>query len=271
MPADRLPGVIKRLASVLPVRVLRRFVSIDGKTRMVVLASQAFTALVPLLLVIASIGANPDEDNRLANNLIRRFRLDGQAATAVHTLFSRPPDAAGGVGILGAVLLLFSVLSLAKTLQVTFETAWGISPGGFRRTLYGVSGLSLLVADLATLALLAASMRGIPGGSATSLLVRITESVLVWLILQYLLLSRQVPWRRLVPGAALAGAGQLIISVYSAIYMPNLIATNSSRYGIIGVTLALITWLMVVAGAIVAGAAAGAELGGRPQLLTRYE
>ncbi len=263
---DRCRSLWKRAEPLLPFRVLRRFLVIDGKTRMVIMASQAFTALVPLLIVIASINAYPDGNNRLATDLIHRFRLRGQAADALYTLFSRPPDATGGLGILGFVLLLFSLMGLATALQNTFETAWGVPTGGLRCALYRVSGTALFVAEIVAFALLAAALRGTPGAAATTLLVQLVESVLTWLFLQYLLLSRQIPWRRLVPGAILAGAGQVIISAYSAISMPNLIATNSSRYGLIGVSMALITWLLTITAAIVIAAVAGAELSGQPPL-----
>jgi membrane protein len=263
---DRCQSVWSRAETLLPFRVLRRFSAINGKNRMIILASQAFTAVVPLLLVIASMAAHPEGNNRLAENLIRRFRLNGEAATAFETLFSRPPDAVGGIGVVSIVLLLFSVLSLARTLQGTFEAAWGIPARGVRGTLYGIWGTVLFILELAAFTLLASLLRGTPGGAATTWVVQVAESVLTWLLLQYVLLSRRVPWRRLVPGALLAGAGQVLISAYSAIYMPNLIATNSARYGIIGVALALISWLLVIAAAIVAGAAAGAELGRQPLL-----
>jgi membrane protein len=264
--ADWCRSLWKRAEPLLPVRALRRFLAIDGKTRMMIMASQAFTALVPLLIVIASINAYPDGNNRLATDLIHRFRLRGQAADALHTLFSRPPDATGGLGILGFVLLLFSLGGLATALQNTFETAWGVPTGGLRCALYRVWGTALFVAEIVAFALLAAALRGTSGAAVTTLLVQLAESVITWLFLQYLLLSRQIPWRRLIPGAILAGAGQVIISAYSAISMPNLIATNSSRYGLIGVSMALITWLLTITAAIVIAAVAGAELSGQPPL-----
>ena len=263
---DRCLSLWERAGKLMPFRALRRFAMINGKNRMVILASQAFTAVVPLLLVIASMAASPEGSNRLATSLIQRFRLKGQAASALETLFSRPPDAVGGFGVVSIVLLLFSVLSLARTLQDTFESAWGMPARGLRGTLYGISGAALFVLEIAAVTLVASLLRGTPGGAVTAWLARVAESVLIWLLLQYVLLSGRVPWRRLVPGAVLAGAGQVLITACSAVYMPNLISANSARYGVIGVALALITWLLVIAAAIVAGAVAGAELARRPPL-----
>lgn len=263
---ERCLSLWARAGKLLPFRALHRFMAINGNNRTIILASQAFTAVVPLLLVIASIATHADGNNRLAANLVRRFRLNGQPAQALETLFSRPPDTAGGFGVVSIVLLLFSVLSLARTLQSTFEAAWGLRASGLRGALYGISGAALFVLELAALTLLASLLRGAPGGTATTWFARLVESVLSWLLLQYVLLSRRIPWRRLIPGAVLAGAGQVIISAYTAIFMPNLIASNSARYGVIGVALALITWLVVIAGAIVIGAVAGAELARQPPI-----
>lgn len=263
---DRCLSLWERAGKLMPFRALRRFAAINGKNRMVILASQAFTAVVPLLLVIASAATSPEGSNQLATSLIRRFRLKGQAAAALETLFSRPPDAVGGFGVVSIVLLLFSVLSLARILQDTFEAAWGVPARGLRGTLYGISGAALFVLEIAAVTLVASLLRGTPGGAVTAWLARVAESVLIWLLLQFVLLSGRVRWRRLVPGAVLAGAGQVLISACSAIYMPNLIAANSARYGIVGVALALITWLLVIAAAIVAGAVIGAELARQPPL-----
>jgi uncharacterized BrkB/YihY/UPF0761 family membrane protein len=52
--------------------------------------------------------------------------------------------------------------------------------------------------------------------------------------------------------------------------MPRVIATNAARYGAIGVTFALMTWLYLIGLVIVAGAVAGAELSGA-RLVRRRE
>jgi membrane protein len=263
---DRCLSLWARVGRLLPFRALGRFAAINGNNRMIILASQAFTAVVPLLLVIASIATHAEGNNRLADDLVRRFRLNGQAAVALETLFSRPPDTAGGFGVLSIGLLLFSVLSLAKTLQSTFEAAWSLPVSGLRGIAYGACGTALFVLELAAATLLASLLRSAPGGPATTWLAQLAESALLWLLLQYVLLSRRIPWRRLVPGAVLAGVGQVVISAYSAVVMPGLIASNSARYGVIGVSLALITWLVVIAGAIVIGAVLGAELARQPPI-----
>jgi membrane protein len=89
----------------------------------------------------------------------------------------------------------------------------------------------------------------------------------LWLQVQYLLLSRRVPRRALVPGSITAAAGQAVVSIYSVTWMPHLVSLNSVRYGVIGVTFALLTWLIVVCAGIVAAAVVSAEWAHRAELV----
>ena len=85
--------------------------------------------------------------------------------------------------------------------------------------------------------------------------VSAVASFLVWLSVPWLLLDRRVGWRRLIPSAALTTAGTSLYGVASTVYMPRLLATYSGRYGLFGVTLALVGWLLCIALIIVASTA----------------
>jgi membrane protein len=77
-----------------------------------------------------------------------------------------------------------------------------------------------------------------------------------------------VPRRQLLPGAVVASIGQVVVSFYSALWMPRLVTSNAERYGVIGVTFALLAWLIVIGFTVVAAAVVSAEIGGarRPGL-----
>jgi membrane protein len=109
-------------------------------------------------------------------------------------------------------------------------------------------------------------MRPLPAGTVLAALIRTVVEIGMWLLLLELLLSRRIPLRRLLPGAVVAGVGQTAFSVYSAIWMPHVIAQNANQYGVIGVTFALLSWLVVLGLAVVVLAATSAELGGADSL-----
>ena len=256
---DDLGALLRRVRSSLLVRCLRRFAAIGGRDRLLVLAGQAFTTVVPLAIVVAAVAGR--DSAAVGDRMVRRFHVTGDAASAVRTLFERPPDSTGAITVVGVVVLLASLLSLTRSLQRTYEAAWELPPRGMRGTLYGVGGMGVLVTQLLVLSLLASALRPVPAGSVLTVLLRVVLASLLWLILQDLLLARRVPRRQLVPGAVVAGVGQVLISIYSAVWMPRLIGSNAEQYGVIGVTFAMLTWLIVLAACLVAVAVISAEVG----------
>jgi membrane protein len=121
--------------------------------------------------------------------------------------------------------------------------------------------VGLLLAQIVTLAILSGFLHRLPAGGLVDFVVRVGIAVVLWLQLQWLLLSRRAERRRLLPGALAAGAGQVVVSIYTVAWMPRLIETNAERYGIIGVTFAILTWLIALSTAIVVTAVVSAEAG----------
>lgn len=253
--------MLAQRAPSFPARILRRFVAINGRDRALVLGGQTFTTVMPLLIIVAAAAGNSGT-TLVANRITSRFRLSGTSAEALQTLFRRPPGATGTITIVGIVLLLLSLLSLTRSLQGTYEAAWRLPPAGVRGTLNGLTGVGLLLASLLVLSLLVSALRPLPAGAVLANLCRTLIACGVWLALQMLLLSRRVPIRRLLPGAVLMGVGQTLFSIFSALWMPRMIEHNAGLYGIIGVTFALLSWLIAASFAVVIGAVLGAEMGG---------
>ncbi|MFF5291089.1 YhjD/YihY/BrkB family envelope integrity protein [Paractinoplanes globisporus] len=228
------------------------------------LGGQAFTTLIPLLIVVAAAAAQQGP-TALADRLATRFHVTGASAEAIRTLFERPPGATGTITIAGLVVMLFSLLSLTRYLQRTYEAAWSLPAMGVRGTLSGMTAIGLFIASFLVLSLLVGLLRHAPAGSVLAFVVRVVANTAVWLILQSLLLSRRIPIRRLLPGSVVIAAGSAILGLYSALWMPRVIENNATRYGIIGITFALLTWLIVVGFCLVAAAVISAEIGGAPK------
>jgi membrane protein len=257
---DRLEGWTRWAFGTLPGRCVRRFLRIEGTYRSLVIGGQAFTTLIPLFIIVATV-AGFAGDRSLGERLVVRFRLSGDSADAMRTLFARPPSSGGPMALIGLVVLVSALFSLTGVLQRTYEAAWGLHKRGLPGTIQGIGGTSVLLLQLTVLALLASAISGNTAASVVSVLLRLVVAVPAWLVLQYLLLSRRVRPRVLLPGAVVAGAGQLAVSMSSGLWMPNLVSTNAARYGMIGVTIALVSWLIVLGTAVVVGAVVSAELG----------
>jgi membrane protein len=249
-----------RLHPILALRSMRRFRRIGGRDRALILAGQAFTTLIPVMILAAGV-VGRSRGSALAEGFVNRFRLGGGSADAVRLLFTRPPNATGTMSVVGFAVLLVSLLGFTRSLQGTYEAAWDLSPRGLRGTLNGLGGMGLLVAQMIALGAVMSVLRGLPALPLLGTLARIAAGFPLWLILQHLLLSRRVPMRALWPGALVTAVAQGLVVLGSGAWMPALMARNEARYGVIGVTFALLTWLIILAFAIVIAAVVGAEVG----------
>jgi membrane protein len=242
-----------RLETTFPGRSVRQFVALQGLDRAVVLASQAFTALIPLLILVTAL-APADRSDVVAAAITRRFALDGDSSAAVEQLFAH--TGTGSTGVLSGFLLLFSGVSLARRLQRMYLQAWQVpAPPGVGGALNAVSGLAVLVLGIGVLY----TARSLVGPVLVAP-VSVLAGFLVWTSVPWLLLDRRIAWRRLIPAGALTAAATAIYGVASTIYMPALFASYSARYGLFGVTLALIGWLLCIALIVVASTAVASVL-----------
>src|SRR4029453_1648088 len=90
--------------------------------------------------------------------------------------------------------------------------------------------------------------------------VSVLSSFLLWSTVPWLLLERRIPWRRFIPAGAMTAACATVYGVLSTVFMPRQLESYSERYGLFGVTLALIGWLLGMALIIVAATAIASEL-----------
>ena len=222
-----------------------------------VLASQAFTALIPLLLLVTALAPEGNQDV-VARALVRRFHLSGDSADAVGQLFAHSGDSA--TGVLSVFLLLFSGVSLTRRLQRMYQQAWGLRPApGIGRALNAVLGLMSLVVGISLLYLARSLLAALPFGVILVAPLSVLASFLLWTTVPWLLLDRRLAWRRLIPSGALTATCTSVYGVASTIYMPRLLESYSQRYGLFGVTLALIGWLLCIAVIVVASTAIASE------------
>lgn len=252
MRGPDLRTTVRRLEATFPGRCLREFVAIQGLDRAVVLSSQTFTTLIPLLLLVSALAPAGRRDV-VARAIVRRFELRGDSADAVEALFALA--GAASLGVASAALLLCSGFSLARRIQRMYLQAWRLDAApGVGHAVDAALGLAVLVAGIAALSGARASV-----GPGLQTPVSLAAGLVVWTTLPWLLLHRRIAWRRLVPGGALTAVGTSIYGAASTVYMPPLLESYSERYGLFGVTLALIGWLLAIALVVVASTAVAAE------------
>ena len=257
----RLPNVLDE--QWFPRRCLRTFFAVQGLDRAMVIASQAFTALIPL--VILSTALLPSENHGTnADAIVRKFALTGNAADSVRAVFA--PSAEASIGAVSILLLVFSGVSLTRRIQRMYLETWQLPPAaGVRSSLYAAVALGALIVELGLLSFIRSLLRQIPFDWALGLSGSLLSSVVVWTSIPWLLLNRRVVWQRLLPAGLLAGGCSTVWGYATTVYMPRLMTSYSERYGLFGVTIALVGWLLCISFILVASAVVAGELDRAPE------
>jgi hypothetical protein len=92
---------------------------------------------------------------------------------------------------------------------------------------------AVLVGEVATIIAAGLLLQGLAAELITAL-VRLVVSVLLRWPVQRLLLGDRVSWRKLLPGAVVAGTGQVLVLTISGLYLQRAIESQAQRYGLIG-------------------------------------
>jgi membrane protein len=250
------------------LQALRRFVHIEGAQQATVIAAQAFTSLIPFLVVASAFGPG-DED--LADRIIDRFGLEGSSARSVHQLFNSSGEVESAVTWVSIVILILATLSFTRAMQRMFQRAYGTPTGGPRDMLRGLIWLAAFGLWITISSPLRDSLEDF-GGLLVALTVSGASGLVLWLGTPMILLGIR-DWRRLLPGAIVSGILGAVAGVASGIYIPILLKWSADKYGLIGIAFSMQSWLLVLAFVIVIGAGVGAlasELyGDRIERMTR--
>ncbi|MGY1669052.1 YhjD/YihY/BrkB family envelope integrity protein [Geodermatophilus sp. SYSU D00710] len=256
-PGHRLASWRSGLSSSLPWRCARRFVGITGYDRALGLAAQAFVATVPTTVVVSSV--TEEAGDGLAERVVARFELSGDTADLVREALRPPADTS--LTVWGTCLLVVSGIGFTRALQRAFRAAWRIPPSpGWRGWLGGVGGAVAVAAVVVAGIGVAVLVDGFRGAGPAAFAVRACVSGVLWLVATRLLLGWSLPWRPFLPGAVVAGAGTAATWLVSEVWLPQAFITQAGTYGLVGIVVVLISWLILIALLLVVAAVVGAEL-----------
>ena len=239
---------------------VERLVEVELFDRAVAIASQAFVALIPYMVVVSAVLPSY-ERHTFADSIIHRFDLTGDSAEAIEHVFAPPGERPGdaqrirgrAAGDLGAELLPRDAAPVREVLAAAGAGhALERQPPHMARRWPPSTCRSARRSTRRR-----ASGSGPRAGSWSAFAL----SFLVWLWTPYLLLGRRVERRALRWTAALTATGMTAFSVASIFYMPQSIAASAERFGMIGIAIAIVSWLIGVGFVLVVAAAFGGALG----------
>jgi membrane protein len=240
-------------------RCIARTIEVEFVDRSIALASLTFTSLIPLGVVLGAIVPGIDQDG-LAHSIDTRFHLDADTARIVDSVFAPPSDVKQTASIVGVILLIGSALSFTRGMQRVYERAWQLPPLGVKATPAGLAWILGLVVFVSIFGGIRAAIID-TSRPIVSVITALAFGAAVWLGSPWILLSRRIPWRLLVPTALLTAVAMSCLSVAAIVYMPRSIEDSAERYGPIGVAIALVSFFVAAGFVIVVCATVGAVLG----------
>jgi membrane protein len=248
----KLPEIPRDVAD-FGLDALRRFIRIEGAQQATVLAAQAFTSLIPFLVVAAAVGPGGD----LGDRIVDRFGLSGSSARSVQELFNSAGETESAVTWVSVIILVLSALSFTRALQRTFQRTYDVPAGDWRQLWRGLAWLLGAAVWLVVSSPLRGTLSDVGHGIVLPLAASMIAGFALWLWTPSILLGA-IDWRRLAPGAAVSGLLGVLLSVASGIYVPILMTWSADRYGLIGIAFSLQSWLLVGGFVVVIGAVVGA-------------
>ncbi len=252
--ASRVEDARRRLDATFAGRYANELVELRVIDRSLAVASKLFIAVLPISILSTAVVSG----SSFGDELVRRFGLTGSGADAARLLFAAPTQVEASIGLLGFVILCSSVLSFSRALERVYLDCWRLPPlaSGMGRRLLWLAGFVVVITALAQ----ARSSWVDPDTPVVQWILGMVGAGLFFLWTPYLLLGRRIGVRRLVPTAVLTGAGTLALGIGSTITMPAYISHDTERYGLVGFTFAVVSWLFAASLVIVGTAALGAML-----------
>ncbi len=213
-------------------------------------ATLALVTLAPLLIVVAAV--DPLGHRGFALWLVDGMDLSGRSARALSHVFTPPRKVVSTTSALSVALLALFGLSFASSVQNGYERIWRLPAGPWHRVWRQTVWLIMLMAYVYAQVQTRNVLQGTP---------RIVLSMAVGLLFfwwgPHFLLSSEVRWRDLLPGAIATMAGLVGLRWFSYLVFTPLLVTNAISYGPVGTVLVVESWLVGVGFVVYGGAMVG--------------
>jgi membrane protein len=263
--ADRVRSAVEAVRRKTPPPLLRIVTGtthglqdIEPFDRAMTLAAQAFTSVFPLIIAVAAL--LPSSSPSMADRISDGLGLPDSSRATLELVLPTQPQTRGAFGFLGVIIVVIGATSLSRALTRMYAKVWRVPPsGGWTRGWWRwVAVLFGVALSLVTVRALYFASHGHPYGTAGSMLLTFVMNCLLWTWAPWLLLTRQISWRRLLPGGVLMGLCAVVTSTAGGVYLPRALASASRQFGALGVAFTYIGWLFVVGFVLVCSTVLGA-------------
>jgi membrane protein len=246
----------RRSALGFPFAVAKKFGEDAAGSLASLIAHYGFLSLFPLLLALTTVLGtvlvdHPDLQQRILDSALAQFPVIGdQIQQNIHSL--NGSLLALAIGVLGA---LWGGMGVMKTAGNAMDELWEVPKRDRPKFLRAVIRAALMLVVLGGGIVVTTLLSGIGASDSGSFLplrivgfaVAALVNIGLFLLGFRVLTVRDIPLRDLLPGAAVAGVGWLLLQAVGSYYITHQLRGASQTYGMFGVVLGLLSWLYLQA------------------------
>ncbi|AZG48172.1 YhjD/YihY/BrkB family envelope integrity protein [Gordonia insulae] len=244
--ARRVPGAN------LVLRILRDLAVNDVTDRSMTLAAQAFTSVLPIVILLTALPSHT-----VITKALSGLGIDPDSVDFVKS----DPGSITTIGIFAALMTIAGATSLSRALGRMYVSIWQVTKlpiSGWWRWVVVIFALPVGVvaqgfaAPLHTLTVTGWTIGGYgPIGVGLEVLATFLIWATMWTALPRLLVSSQVPMRLMALNGAVTGVFITVLLVGSRVFLPAILGETTRHYGTLGVVFVAISWLFFFAAIVV--------------------
>jgi membrane protein len=239
----------------LLTRTLTGLARIELFDRAMTLAAQAFTSVLPVIILIAVL--RPRRPDDLGSMIAEQLSLPPSTREALLESLPEAAEASASFGLFGVLVVVLSATSFSRALERMYARVWDVPRPGLHRAWRWLAALLAVVVALVIIRF----TRGVLGGLPYSVMWRATASAVVWAVVwtlvPWLLLKGQVALRLMAAGGIPTGIALALAGLSGSVYLPIALTAGAHQFGALGIAFTYIGWLFVVSMIVVVGAVLG--------------
>jgi membrane protein len=229
-------------------------VRIEPFDRAMTLAAQAFTSIVPVLIVAAAFGPS---HRGPGDAMADAVGLSEEARAALEASVPSGATVSSSIGLLGVLVALVTATSYSRALERMYSKIWEVERPGLRTAWRWLAAIGAVLAAVALLRVTRQATAGDTWSGLTELVVELLVWTAVWTFVPWVLLQAEVPARVLVCGGLLSAVALAVLAAVGSIYLPIALEAGARQFGVLGMTFTYIGWLFALSFALVAAAVVG--------------
>jgi uncharacterized BrkB/YihY/UPF0761 family membrane protein len=251
----------------LPVAVGYRYALQRCASFAAMVGYYGFVSILPLFLVATSLtrivlAGHPGLQASVSDAMANFGVLGRELEKTIH------PTGGDAVAIVvGLVVALWAGLGVMQSLQVAFNTIWGIPfedqptfAHSRLRSLVTIVAFGIVLLASAVLPAVVSLVGLSAGGQVIGFLASYAFAFMLYCLAYRVLTDVSLAWADVLPGAVLAAAALVALQVLGATILDRWISHASVVYGYFGVTLGMLLWISLLAQVTLFGAQLNAVL-----------